>query len=132
MNLLEVKKATVRVQAVMDLIRSASSKRLTALLTSRDGQPHPVHTPESKIYDQGWKDGLNAGLHCGMIEIQDLDAEEVIAALDTPEDEGAPVRLSEPVRMAKGPDAGGHRFVNGACPCGHKTSDDPAWCSLYG
>lgn len=27
---------------------------------------------------------------------------------------------------------GGHRFVDGVCECGHKTSDDPKKCPIHG
>ena len=87
MNLLEVKKATVKVEAIIDLISRASGLRLRSLLQRRNSEPREEGTPESKAYDKGWMDGMNAGIGCGAIEIQDLDAAEVIEALSLSEDE---------------------------------------------
>lgn len=87
MNLLEVKKATVKVQAILDIIRCVSDDRLRTITERRSAEPKSAPTPESEAYDKGWKNGLNAGVKCGQIEIQDLDAGEIIEALNSSEED---------------------------------------------
>ena len=88
MNLLEVKKATVKVEGIMRLIHEANCKRLAAMVKARDSQCRAAdQTAEADAYDKGWSDGVGAASHCFKIEIQDLDATEVIKALNAFEDE---------------------------------------------
>ncbi len=88
MNLLEVKKATVKVEAIMRLIHEANCKQLAAMVKSRDSQCRAAdQTAEADAYDKGWSDGVGAASHCFRVEIQDLDAAEVIEALNRSEDD---------------------------------------------
>lgn len=81
MNLLQATKVARRMERVARVLNDATSKRLASLLEARSKQQRDG-SDSGLRYEEGYKDGLNAGLTVSKMDFADLDVEEICEALD--------------------------------------------------
>lgn len=80
-------KITRRLQKVLGM---AQSKLLQNIMSDRAKEPQPVREPhEQKMYELGYKEGLNDGCRVANLSFDDLGIEEVISAAYGPDDDAS-------------------------------------------